>query len=102
MRIRGAAYLEWISQGSANAEYDEILPGGAQLNVEIRMKPHGVCGIFVSIFTRNGQALYEELFATLHATPDDGVAWGIARGYAAHRATQSHVSSRRIPPKHEV
>ncbi|WP_296256077.1 MULTISPECIES: hypothetical protein [unclassified Pseudomonas] len=102
MRIRGAEYLEWASQGGINTEYDEILPGGAQLNVEVRMKPHGVCAIFVSLYTRSGRALYEELFATLHGSPEEGLTWGVTRGLSEHRVHHSNVPARKIPPSHEV
>lgn len=102
MRIRGKEYLEWISQGTPNTEYDEILPGGAQLNVEVRMKPLGFCAIFVSLYTRSGQALYEELFATLHATPDDGIIWGLTRALVEFRANHPQVSFIQVPPRFEV
>lgn len=101
MRIRSVEYLQWISQGIPQAEHDQILPGGVQLNVEARMKPHGFCAIFVSIYSRSGQALYEELFATLHATPEEGVTWGIGRGLAKHHPTHSQHATRQTRPPYK-
>ena len=102
MRIRGAEYLKWISQGSINIHHDEILSGGAQLSVSVRMKHHGVCGIFIALYAKNGQALYEEAFATLHATPKEGLVWGVAGGVSTFQLNYSQNLSLRVQPPHEA
>lgn len=100
MPIRGTEYLRWIAEGKINAQHDQILPGGAHLNVESRMKPHGVCEIAVCLYARNGTALYEEMFGTLHDSPAAGLKWGIQHGIDEFGTR--HVHSLQIKPPQEL
>jgi hypothetical protein len=97
MRIRGSGYLTWAVQGTISLQHDELLPGGVQLNVAVRMRPHGVCAIFVSLYARSGSALYEKLFATLHASQEQGLVWGISQGYHIYEANDLRLLSPIIP-----
>ncbi|MFK3973736.1 hypothetical protein ACI2KS_23775 [Pseudomonas sp. NPDC087358] len=83
MRKRGSAYWEWADAELHAMQHSEILPGGAQIDVQSRLSRTGVIQMFIGVYARDGRSVSEQYFP--HRDGEritEALAWGVREATA--------------------
>ncbi|MFS0826896.1 hypothetical protein [Pseudomonas phoenicis] len=90
MRIRGDSFWSWADPTLHHRRHDETLPGGASLDVQVRLSRTGSTQLFLGVYGDSGLALHEEAYGSRPGeSMTRALAWGVARAreVAAQSAT---------------
>ena len=60
MRQRGEKYWEWVDTHQHSRCHAEELPDGKEIDVGVRMASSGAIQVFIGVYDRSGEAIFEE------------------------------------------
>ncbi|NIE74814.1 hypothetical protein F3J44_28770 [Pantoea sp. Tr-811] len=92
MRARGKLYWDWADPALHFRNYDERLPCGKLINIQVRLSPQNITQLFFGIYGDKGVMLLEE-----HYPQCDGQTLSAAMAWALQRA-QAWVGTTFAPP----
>jgi hypothetical protein len=62
MRMRGNVYWAWVDPALNHRSYEETLPDGSRIDVQVRLSRGGTTQLFLGVYARAGMALHEEAY----------------------------------------
>lgn len=82
MRNRGKKYWDWADADLHCRNYDERLPCGRLINLQVRLTRDSITQLFLGIYGIGGELLLEEYHDQCHGqTPSTAMAWGLKRAH---------------------
>lgn len=91
MRNRGKVYWEWANPELHFRNYDERLPCGTLINIQVRLSPESATQLFFGIYQENGLMQLEEYYPDCRGkTLTAAMVWALQRAtdWAAEHPSQ--------------
>lgn len=78
MRTRGQIYWNWADPELHCRNYDERLPSGILLNIQVRLSKTNQTQLFVGIYGQTGMMIFEDSFLDRPGqTMSQALVWGL-------------------------
>ena len=77
---RGEVFWQWADPTLHHRTHDETLDCGNCIDVQVRLSRTGATQMFIGVYAKEGQALFEEAFDNCPGdTMSRALVWGVAK-----------------------
>ncbi|MGR6497969.1 hypothetical protein [Pseudomonas fulva] len=89
---RGEVFWQWADPTLHHRSHAEILPNGVSIDVQTRLSRTGSTQLFIGVYAKHGQRLFEEAFAK---RPGENMTKALSWGVTRARALAESISANR-------